>query len=253
MSSLCSAREQSAYATGKMTRADERVFRPGGLELTARAIALARLGAGATVLDLGCGAGQSVAYLHTLGIDAVGIDCAGSDKQGPRGLATYERIVASAEDLPFPNGSVDGVLTECSLSVIEDQDAVLAECARVLADGGRLMISDLYARQPEAIGGVRGLKESCVAGMIVREELEGRLAAHGFTVDVWEDHSQALRECAARFIFEHGSLEGMWSCDGGDSAESIQGAMRATRAGYFLMVAIRNKRELKKGEWEHER
>jgi hypothetical protein len=104
------------------------------------------------------------------------------------------------------------------------------------------MISDLYARQPEAIGAVRALKNSCVSGMMVREELETRLARCGFSVEVWEDHSRALRESAARFILENDSLEGLWTCDAEDSAESIEAAMRAARAGYFLLIAMRNRR-----------
>jgi arsenite methyltransferase len=243
MSSLCAAPNQSAYATGRITREDDRLFRPGGLELTARAITLARLGAGATVLDLGCGAGDSVRYLRTLGIDAFGIDRKERDsKDSRRGLAPSSHIVAKAEELPFPQSSVHGVLAECSLSLVEDQERVLAECARVLKDGGRLMISDLYARQPEAIAAVRALNGSCVSGMMVREELETRLALCGFRVEVWEDHSRALRECAARFILENDSLEGLWACEAEDSAEAIQAAMHAVRAGYFLLVAMRNRR-----------
>ncbi len=251
MNSLCSAREQPAYASGKIAREDDRLFRPGGLELTARAIALANLGAGSTVLDLGCGSGQSVAYLRALEIDAIGIDCElGDARQIARGLDSHVHIVASAENLPFHDCSVNGVLAECSVSLMQNQDRVLAECARVLKDGARLIISDLYARQPDAIAPVRALKRSCVAGMIVREELETRLVAKGFTVELWEDHSQALRECAARFILEHGSLQGMWNCNGEDSAETIQSAMRAARAGYFLMIATRNRRDVQAGETE---
>jgi SAM-dependent methyltransferase len=243
VTSLCAAPKQSAYATGRLAREDDCLFRPGGLELTARAVALARLGAGATVLDIGCGAGDSVRYLRTLGINAIGIDCEDRGDKGPwRGLAPYTYIVARAEELPFPESSAHGVLAECSLSLIENQDRALMECARVLKDGGRLMISDLYARQPEAIGAVRALKNSCVSGMMVREELETRLARCGFSVEVWEDHSRALRESAARFILENDSLEGLWTCDAEDSAESIEAAMRAARAGYFLLIAMRNRR-----------
>jgi SAM-dependent methyltransferase len=243
MSSLCAAPKQSAYATGRLAREDDRLFRPGGLELTARAITLAHLGAGATVLDLGCGAGDSVRYLRTLGIDAMGIDCDDRDNNGSkRNLAFYPHVVAKAEALPFPVRSVHGVLAECSLSLIEDQERVLAECARVLKDRGRLMISDLYARQPEAIAAVRALNDSCVSGMIIREELEARLARCGFRVEVWEDHSRALRESAARFILENGSLEGLWTCEAEDSAEAIQTAMHDARAGYFLLIAMRNRR-----------
>lgn len=242
MTSLCSALEPSAYATGRIAREDERLFRPGGLELTARAIALAGMRRGSKVVDIGCGAGQSVTYLRTRGFEAIGIDCAVSDKQAARPADPHEHIVASAEELPLPDCSTDGVLAECSLSVMQDQEGVLAECARVLVDGGRLMISDLYARQPRAIARVRALKSSCASGMMVREELETRLDKQGFRVDVWEDHSQALRECAARFILEHGSLKGLWQCNGEDSAETIQAAMKAARAGYFLVVARRQAR-----------
>lgn len=243
MSLLCAALEQSAYETGKLAREGDTLLRPGGLELTARAIALARLGAGATVLDLGCGAGDSVRYLRTLGINAIGIDREdGGDEGLTLGVAPYEHIVADAEDLPFPEGSVHGVLAECSLSLMGNHERVLAECARVLKDGGRLMISDLYARQPEAIGSVRALKSSCISGMIVREELEARLARCEFRVDVWEDNSQALRESAARFILENDSLEGLWTCEGRNSTEAIQAAMHSARAGYFLLIAKRNRR-----------
>lgn len=248
MISHCAASDDSAYATGRIHRDDDRLFRPGGLELTARAIALAHLGAGAVVLDLGCGAGASVRYLRTLGIDAIGIDCEDrAGRQSGQGTIASAHIAAKAEELPFPQSSVHGVLAECSLSTMEDQDLVLAECARVLEDGGRLMISDLYAGQPDAIGAVRALKNSCVSRMIVRKELEARLRRQGFRVKVWEDHSRALRECAARYIMEHGSLEGLWSCAAEDPADSVERSMRSARAGYFLLIATRNRRKLLNG------
>ncbi len=249
MKSVCANRDRSAYETGRLAPGDDRLFRPGGMELTARALALAGLGAGATILDLGCGAGDSVRYLRSLGIDAVGVDsssCLAEAKVG--GLGALERIVSPAESLPFPDNAADGVLAECSLSLMKDRGRVLAECARVLKDGGRLMISDLYARNPEAIVQVRSLRGSCAAGMLIRDELETSLCKAGFTIDAWEDHSQALRECAARFLFEYGSLEGLWGCGCDAPSRSIQDAMRAARAGYFLLIATRLKRDVLKGD-----
>jgi len=226
-----------------LTCEDDRLFRPGGLELTARAVAFANLAAGETVLDIGCGRGESVRFLRTLGVDAIGVDCEQSIETGfGHGISPFAHVVANAESMPFPTGSIDGVLAECSLSVTSDQEQVLAECARVLVDGGKLILSDLYARQPEAIGMVRALKGSCVSGVIVREQLEQSLALRGFTVDLWEDHSQALRECAAHFILEHGTLDGLWKCEAEASAEATQTAMRAVRAGYFLLIATRRSR-----------
>jgi ubiquinone/menaquinone biosynthesis C-methylase UbiE len=243
MSSFCDAPKQPAYTTGRLACEDNRLLRPGGLELTARAIALARLGAGASVLDLGCGAGDSVRYLCTLGLDAIGIDGTSDERNRPtRALDPAVHIVARAEELPFPQNSVHGVLAECSLSLIEDQERVLLECARVLKDGGCLMISDLYARQPEGIAAVRALTGSCISGIIVREELETILTRCGFSVEIWEDHSLALRESAARYILQNSSLEGLWTCTAEGSTDVIQAAMRTARAGYFLLIAARNRR-----------
>ena len=241
MTMACTTRTASPYETGRLAPGDERLFRPGGLELTGRAICLANLAAGARILDLGCGAGDTVRFLRSLGFDAVGVDSAAVADEAQ---IDPTRIVAQAEAIPAPDGSIHAVLAECSVSLLAHRDRTFAECARVLVEGGRLIISDLYAQQPEAIAAVRELHGSCAAGMLVREELEASLAKAGFTVDIWEDHSRALRECAARYLFEHGSLDGLWGCGGGSrSSQNTQAAMRAARAGYFLLVATRSARE----------
>ena len=72
MSTLCPTVERSAYETGRIAVDDERVFRPGGLALTERAVRFANLKADAKVLDLGCGTGASVRYLRTAGVGAIG-------------------------------------------------------------------------------------------------------------------------------------------------------------------------------------
>lgn len=233
----------SPYKTGRLAPGDSQSIRPGGLELTARAIALANLPSGATVLDLGCGAGDTARWLGAQSFRTIGIDCAAApampaiDSPG-----AWTRVVGLAEALPFQDESVDVILAECSFSLFDDRARALAECARVLVDGGRLIVSDLYARQPEAIAETHALWASCAAGIWVREELESGLSAAGFVVDMWEDHSRALRECAARVLFEHGSLDGLWGCDSASSA-ATQRAMRAVRAGYFLLIATRRGRE----------
>ena len=50
-------------------------IRPGGIELTTTAVALANLQPGDRVLDVGCGTGVTVRHLSAqLGIEAFGID-----------------------------------------------------------------------------------------------------------------------------------------------------------------------------------
>lgn len=251
MTLTCTTRERSAYESGCLAPGDTRLFRPGGLDLTKRAIALANLGAGATLLDLGCGAGDTVRYLRSQGFNAMGIDR--EPQPAPAKTSVREtRVVACAEDLPFADGAFDGILAECSLSLFENRQRALAECARVLVDGGRLMISDLYARRPEAVAEVRALRGSCAANIIVREDLEIDLSFAGFTVNAWEDHSRALRECVARYLFEHGSWEGLWGSGASESSPDTNAALRAARAGYFLLIAARRNRSGGKGHETHE-
>lgn len=247
MSAQCTGGNRAAFETGRLSPEDMRVFRPGGLDLTAHALALAELSSGARVLDLGCGTGATLDYLESIGVRGVGVDCS-PEALACRSEAMPQRIVASAEQLPFPNKSFDGVLLECTLSLVNDQARALAECSRVLEDHGRLVISDLYARRPEAMAVVRTLSGCCAAGMLLREELVAVLGQTGFHVEVWEDHSRALRECAAQYIFEHGSTDGLWNC-GPQTSDVMDSVMRSARAGYFLLVARRRPRLKQVGEF----
>src|SRR5687767_14954121 len=45
-------------------------------------------------------------------------------------------VVGHAEDLPFADSSVDGVVLQAVLEQVEDGDATLSEFARVLRPGG---------------------------------------------------------------------------------------------------------------------
>jgi len=188
---------------------------PGGRELTARALTLAGLRRHGRVLDIGCGSGATVDWLRRCHrFQAFGLDCSRGRFQPGVPL-----LQAQAEHLPFASATLDGVLAECSLSVTASPDAALAECARVLVRGGKLLLMDVYARNR-------------VAGMIQREELMGQLAVHGFRVLCWEDHSEVLRTFLAHYIFEHGSAEELWAGPCG-LGEAVQQA----RPGYFLLVA----------------
>lgn len=231
----CSAlwSEEGAYSTGRIAQTQEAVLHPGGLALTRYALELAQLTTGASVLDLGCGTGATTLFLHSLGYNPVGLDSLESAAKGKTKL-----VCGAAEQLPFDDHCFDAVLAECSLSVMKDQSRALRECFRVLHPGGRLILSDLYAREPEAIDQVRSLSGSCIAGILLRDELEDELKEIGFSVQLWEDHSVALREFVARFLMEHGSLASLWGCSGSpESAMEVWNAVRAVRAGYFLLIA----------------
>jgi arsenite methyltransferase len=223
--------------------ADEPI-RPGGLALTTRAVALAGWPPGARVLDLGCGSGAALGYLRgQVGFGACGIDP--SAVLLDKGLcrdADLPVIRARGEALPFAAASLDGVLAECSLSLAADVDQVLKECSRVIKDGVFLLIHDVYARKPGAMASLGNLPiRCCLAGAVSQEEWVERLAAHGFRIKLWEDHTHALKEFAVRLIFTYGSLEALW-CRSGDlvrqgQAREIHNAVIQSSPGYFLLMA----------------
>jgi ubiquinone/menaquinone biosynthesis C-methylase UbiE len=96
--------------------------------------------AGASVLDLGCGAGM-LALLKRKGITLTGVDISDECAAAARRNGYDATFRAKLTDLPFPDASFDYVV---SLDVIghvdfEEKDAVLAEVKRVLRPGGVTM------------------------------------------------------------------------------------------------------------------
>ena len=93
-------------------------------------------------LDAGCGHGFQTALLKELGWDTHGIDLAGELLALARrrvGGAAFAR--ADIAQLPYDDGTFD-VVSCCgsTLSFVADPDAALAEMARVLRRGGRLLL-----------------------------------------------------------------------------------------------------------------
>lgn len=211
-------------------------LRPGGFALTDRALAACALPAGARVLDVGCGLGATVHYLRTLGYRAVGVDLSWPLLQtGRQRNADAPLLQATGEQLPLPAAHFDAVLTECSLSVMGDANAALAECYRVLAPGGYLMTSDIYARNPAGIARLRELPlTSCLSGALSQAEFTAKVLAHGFHLALWEDHTEQLRQKAAQ-----GALAGLWQCApvAGLDALDMQLIIAKAKPGYFLLIA----------------
>jgi len=54
-------------------------------------------------------------------------------------------LIGAAEQLPAPDGAFDLVLSTTSFDHWRDQLAGLTECARVLAPGGHLVLTDLFS------------------------------------------------------------------------------------------------------------
>lgn len=220
-------------------------IRPGGLALTESALAQCDLPAGARILDVGCGAGATVEHLRrarqyrAVGIDPSGVLLGAAHQRD----ANLPLAGARGEGLPFPAGAFDAVLAECCLSLMADPDRALAEWRRVLAPGGVLIVSDMYARQPAGLPAARELPLACcLSQAMTQAEVLARIRQAGLDLLLWEDHTRALRQLTGEIIMAHGSLEEFWAQMAPRSAPpaAIQAALSATRPGYFVLIAANN-------------
>ena len=126
------------------------VFTP---ETNARLIAaitrLLRLPPGARVADLGCGSGVFCDLLRQAGYTSVGLDI--SPKLIELGQQKYPGVefhVGDVEQLPFPAGSLDGVLLSGVVHHLPDPSRCAAEVFRVLRPGGRFVAFDPNRMNP---------------------------------------------------------------------------------------------------------
>jgi len=115
-----------------------------------RMVAVAQIGAGQRVLDVGCGIGDptlQVAVLvgphgHVLGIDLVEEMLAtGRERAAALGLAHVEFRAADIATLDVPPASFDAVLARWSLIYVEDVSKALGRLRRAVHDGGRIAVT----------------------------------------------------------------------------------------------------------------
>lgn len=99
---------------------------------------------GARVLDLGCGTGRYTLPMATeLGWRPTGADAseemlAVAKAKDTEGLVAWDR--QSAEALTYPNATFDVCYLSHLLHHVDSPPAVIAECLRVLVDGGAILI-----------------------------------------------------------------------------------------------------------------
>jgi arsenite methyltransferase len=175
---------------------------PGGAALTERLIRALGAGPGNTVADIGCGPGESsLQVARATGARVIGVDLSSDSIAAARNSAeragmeaSVEFVVADAEALPFADGSVDGVLSECSLCTFPDKERAAAELARVLRRGGRLALSDMVGYPERLPDALRTLDAwvACLAGARSPGGLVELLAGPGLAVEVVERHDDAL-------------------------------------------------------------
>jgi ubiquinone/menaquinone biosynthesis C-methylase UbiE len=106
----------------------------------------ARIRGGERVLDIACGTGNTALMARARGAAVTGLDLTPELLSIARARAEgvgYGDITwkeGDAENLPFPDGTFDVVVSSCGLMFAPDQQKVANEVARVTSRGGRIAI-----------------------------------------------------------------------------------------------------------------
>ena len=203
------------------------VNRPGGFIITDRALSFCVFPANTKILDIGCGSGATVNYI----IKNYGFEAFGIDKTIISLINSTILTNANAEHLPYSTSSMDGIIMECSFSVVDNQETVLNECHRVLKDDGHLIISDMYAR------GESAYLQGCLGRVETKENVINFIENNGFTTTLFEDYSKSLQEMWGQMIFDKGAKA--FYCELGVSPEE----MKSIKCGYFLIVAVKKEQK----------
>jgi len=165
------------------------------------------------LLDVGTGTGRMIELLGARAGAATGVDLSPAMLRLARGrldaagLANAEVRLADMDALPLPDGAVDTVVLHQVLHFAQAPAAVLAEGARVLAPGGRLLVADFAPHGREELRAAHaharlGFADETVCEWLGAAGLSARVAARlgggELTVTIWlgERAQQPLRVAA---------------------------------------------------------
>jgi arsenite methyltransferase len=153
--------------------------------------AIASIRPGEVVVDLGSGGGLDVFLASKLvGPEgkAIGIDMTPDMIERAQanalsgGYQNVEFHLATIDNLPLADASVDCIISNCVINLAPDKPAVFREMVRVLKPGGRLAASDIALKSelPEAVAKSVAAYVGCIAGAMLIDNYRAELLAAGF-------------------------------------------------------------------------
>lgn len=233
----------NAYESRCMSDVMGQTLRPGGFDLTEKAIEFCKIKEQDTVLDLGCGMGATVGYLYEkYNIKAVGIDPSDKLLNIAKENCTYADFVKGTGDyLPFSNESFQCVFAECTMSLMNDLNSTITEVNRVLKKDGWFVITDVYAKNPDEIPELESCSiNSCMRGLHNLDALQEKLKSTGFEIALFEECSDLLKQLMFNIIFRYGSMDVFWNKSIDDiecmTGLKFQQKLRLCKPGYFMLI-----------------
>jgi arsenite methyltransferase len=157
------------------------------------AINYSEAGTGEVCVDLGSGRGTDVLRLaenvgqtgFVYGIDiSDGMIQKATDTASRLGIKNAEFINSPLEKINLDDNIADLVISNCTINHASDKQAVWNEVFRILKNGGRFVISDIYSLQPvpEEYRNDPVAISECWAGSVTREEYMEQLRLAGFSL-----------------------------------------------------------------------
>ena len=152
------------------------------------------------LVDVGTGTGRMIELFGRDAEHALGVDRSpemlrlARVKLAEAGLENAELRQADMYALPLPSGSADTVILHQVLHYAQQPEAAVAEAARLLGPGGRLLIVDFAPHEREELrlrdAHVRlGFSDEAVLKYLAAAGLDGRVVEHleggELTVTVW--------------------------------------------------------------------
>jgi arsenite methyltransferase len=154
------------------------------------ALDLALLRRGERFVDLGCGRGNDLVRAAALvgeGGSVIGVDATArmveAARQQTAGLPQVRVLQADLAAVPLPDRSVDAVISNCAINHARDKTAVYREIARLLAPGGRLVVSDVVSEAPlpDSVREDPAAWAACYGGAVPEVEYLAAITAAGLS------------------------------------------------------------------------
>ncbi|WP_086838433.1 methyltransferase domain-containing protein [Amycolatopsis kentuckyensis] len=192
---------------------------------------------GDVVVDVGCGGGRAVGELAARGVRAIGVDAdpamvEAAAARWPDG----EFHVADAGALPLADGSVTGYRADKVLHVVPDPELAVAEARRVLAPGGRAVLTGqdwdtivIDSGDPERTRSIVHTRADGLPHPRIARRYRNLLLDNGFTDVTVEVHTLVWTDAAALPVLAN---------LGGDGAWLDEQAARARADRLFVAVPI---------------